>query len=182
MREPPPILSNETTSAVETDTPDISGSHVGTITHRLIARCAEFYGSTPTPAQILEVGESVVVDASIVRRQVLRLNSTTFAASYFREFALVPSTFLGSEVWVGGVPVDLLWRWNGVIWIDEIKTGLTPGLGGRQGLEVQVQDQWEQGVSEFGSDFGGVRAILISRPKGSFHLDSQGRLFEGMPR
>jgi hypothetical protein len=141
---------------------------------------AERHGANPSPADILKVAELISVDTSIVHRQVLRMNTISLTATYFREFRLGGATFLGSEVWVSGIPVDLLWRWCGRFWIDELKTGFTAARS-RSGLEEQVQDQWERGSAEFGQAFGGVRAVVISRPRSSFHLNSKGSRLVGMP-
>jgi hypothetical protein len=116
------------------------------------------------------------------RRQALKMNSVGLVAAYFRYFSFKAGTFLGAEVWVGGAPVDLVWESNGVIWIDEIKTGSSAIRETREGLELQVKEHWGAGSNEFGSKFGGVRAILLDHVESSFHLDAVGVKHPGVPR
>lgn len=116
------------------------------------------------------------------RRQALKMNSVALVAAYFRYFSFRAGKFLGAEVWVGAAPVDLVWNTDGVIWIDEIKTGSSAIRETREGLELQVKEHWSAGASEFGSKFGGVRAILLDHVESSFHVDADGARHPGVPR
>jgi len=175
-------LGPRSSRACEAESPVITGSDTGTITHQLISLCLNTFGPQPTPEQVLDSAGAISISGSIVHRQVLRMNSVTLAATYFREFVLGEAEFLGSEVWVGHVPVDLVWNRAGMIFIDEIKTGRTPAGVGIEAVEAQVREQWSCGSEEFGRAFGGVRAILLERVNASFHIDTAGRLLPVMPR
>lgn len=172
----------QASTAPENSEPEITETYVGTVTHRLIALVAEQFGGRATPSEFLQLATTVNPRGSIVGRQALRMNAVTLAASYFRDFAFDSADFVGSEIWVGPQPVDLVWNRHQKIWVDEIKTGLTPAGSAYAGLELQVKEQWAAGAAEFGRRWGGVRAIILEKPESSFHLDSSGRKLAGVPR
>lgn len=182
MTARPSASSSSQSIASDGDAGVISDSYVGTVTQRLISLCAERFGAAARPEQVIQAASAVKPKGSIVARQALRMNAVTLAASYFRDFAPISSAFVGSEIWVGPQPVDLIWKREGVIWIDELKTGATPAGNTNEGLKLQVQAQWQAGAFEFGENWGGVRAILLDRPEHSFFVDASGSTQGEVPR
>ena len=94
----------------------------------------------------------------------------TSVAKYFSHFRRSPDwIFLGAEVNVGDVRMDLLWvDREGRIEADEVKPGIGAVFGKERELRAQLSSQVEAGNELFGNDFRGVRAVLLARPDQSF--------------
>ncbi len=155
---------------------EITGSSIGTLTHRLIAAVAAHQSHASSEQVLLSVANLIRIDRPSVDRQSLITSATTLAGTYFREFSLASSRFVGAEVFVGDRPVDLLWMESGSsrFWIDEIKSGLASGFSTEQGARVQAKDLAELGRGEFGDRFAGVRVLKLQRPRSSYVISSTG--------
>lgn len=137
----------------------------GTAIHLFVALIAGKFGASASVAQILEA--SVVLHTkglAPVYRQAIMQRVVTAASRYFTRFSPRGWRFVGSEVIVGGVALDLLWESNGYLMADEIKTGAV-ALFGEGDLELQVAGQLQAGREEWGDAFLGVRSIRLREPE-----------------
>jgi hypothetical protein len=107
---------------------------------------------------------------SISHTQSRRQRVSTSVASYFARFRRDDDwQFLGAEVNVDDVRLDLLWiHRDGRIQADEVKTGVGAVFAKERSLRIQIESQVRAGRTVFGTTFEGVRAVLLSRPGESF--------------
>jgi len=107
---------------------------------------------------------------SISHTQSRRQRVSTSVASYFARFRRTDEwQFLGAEVNVDDVRLDLLWiHRDGQIQADEVKTGVEAVFAKERSLRIQLESQVRAGRTVFGTPFEGVRAVLLSRPGESF--------------
>ena len=148
---------------------------LGVVTHELIAWVASSAGGSASPDQVVEAASRFEFGSfSTPVRQVRKARATTLAARYFRRFGRPGWTFVGSEIVVGDVALDLLWEKQGAFEADEIKSGFEAGDVMDREARVQAQGQAEAGRSEFGSSFRGVRLVLLTSPASSSFVSPDG--------
>jgi len=149
---------------------DLRPDQVGTTTHELIAELFVSEIDLDDPIAINDHMRKRVLSYSISHTQSRRLRVGTSVAKYFSRFRRSTDwTFLGAEVHVGDVRLDLLWIGkDGQIQADEVKTGIGAVFGKERTLRPQLEAQVAAGVQVFGGKFHGVRAVLLSRPEESF--------------
>ncbi len=148
---------------------------LGVVTHELIAWVASSVGGSASPDQVAEAASRFEFGSfSTPVRQVRKARATTLAARYFRRFGRPGWTFVGSEIVVGDVALDLLWEKQGAFEADEIKSGFEAGDVMDREAQVQAQGQAEAGRSEFGSSFRGVRLVLLTSPASSSFVRPDG--------
>lgn len=146
----------------------------GAVTHRLIAEIGRRHGGGATPEQVLDVAEGLgSARLAPVYRQSSRQRVATAAAAFFRIFGRPGWQLHKALTVVEGVEFDLLWRRQGRIVADELKTGLAAPELWFERVEQQVESQLEAGQAGFGVAFLGVRAVLLAEPEKSFYRGSQ---------
>lgn len=149
---------------------DLRPDQVGATVHEVLA---ELFVSEVDLYDVLAVHEYVrtrILSYSISHTQSRRLRVATSVAKYFSHFRRGPGwSFLGAEVNVDDVRLDLLWLTpDGDVEADEIKTGLGAVFGKERHLREQLTGQVRAGQEVFGAHFRGVRAVLLARPEESF--------------
>lgn len=148
---------------------------LGVVTHELIAWVAASAGGTATPDQFGEAASRFEFGSfSTPVRQVRKARATTLAARYFRRFGRPGWTFIGSEIVVGDVALDLLWEKQGAFEADEIKSGFEAGDVMDEESRTQAQEQAVAGRTKFGSPFLGVRLVLLTSPASSSFVSPDG--------
>lgn len=107
---------------------------------------------------------------SISHMQSRRMKVSGNVGRYFSEFLRGDGwSFLGAELNLGDVRLDLLWLGpEGRIEADEIKTGFRAVLDAQNAFRNQLEQQVRAGQLVFGSNFAGVRAVLLAKPSASF--------------
>ena len=134
----------------------------GALCHRLIA---EICAREITEPRSIETLAATMLPAGLapVHRQALLAFVVPMAASYLRHFSRPGWRFLGSEVIVGDVALDLLWQRGSRLEADEVKSSAsTPTLwraaaqraGRRPGARAPTQ--------HFGDAFAGVRITALA--------------------
>jgi hypothetical protein len=133
----------------------------GALCHRLIAElCAHEITMTGS----IEPFAAAVLPAELapVHRQALLAFVVPMAASYLRHFSRPGWQFLGSEVIVGEVALDLLWQRGSRLEADEVKSSASAPTLGRAAAEVQAATQARCGRRHFGDAFAGVRITVLA--------------------
>jgi hypothetical protein len=133
----------------------------GTLCHRVIAElCAR---GTTDPRSIETVAAAMLpVGLAPVHRQALMTFVVPMAASYVRHFRRSGWRFLGSEVIVGDVALDLLWQRGNRLEADEVKSSASTPTLWRAGAEAQAAAQARAARRHFGSGFSGVRIVGLA--------------------
>ena len=143
---------------------------VGVTVHEILAELFVSEINLFDPLAVHQHVKKRVLSYSISHTQSRRLLVATSVAKYFSHFRRTPEwTFLGAEVNIGDVRMDLLWvDTEGRIEADEVKTGIGAVFGRERELRAQLTSQVKAGSDLFGNDFCGVRAVLLARPDQSF--------------
>lgn len=138
----------------------------GSLCHQLIARLCE-QGITD-PHEIEPVARSVLPwPLAVVHRQALLSFLVPMAGSYLRHFARPDWRFMGSEVIVGPVALDLLWQRGERIEADEVKSCASQTEGWLLAAEAQAREQAIAAGEHFGPKFAGVRIVALAIPPAS---------------
>lgn len=138
----------------------------GSLCHQLLARLCE-RGITD-PHEIEPVARSVLPPRlAVVHRQALLSFLVPMAGSYLRHFARPDWQFMGSEVIVGPVALDLLWRRGERIEADEVKSCASHTEGWLSAAEAQAREQAIAAREHFGPKFAGVRIVALAIPPAS---------------
>lgn len=149
----------------------------GDAIHAFVAfLCAEF-GGEASPAQVLsKVPFLTAGRLPPVYRQSMNQRVVTASAAYFRLFPRRGWEFVGSEINVGEVRLDLLWRRGDVFQADELKSGSVAIEAGSGVVLDQAKAQFRAGRNEFGSAFEAVRVVLLMHPNKSYYLKEDGQI------
>lgn len=151
---------------MSTHTPrNVSPATAGLIVHRAIADLLE---QTRTPSAFLmreaiKTRTQAIGDRSHTR--AVRQRAFAFTCLYFWHFALDDSWgFAGAEVDLGAGHVDLMFRRDGWVLIDEVKTGIDARLA----LGMTTQRQTDRYVVDarkvHGDRLLGVRVLALGDP------------------
>lgn len=133
----------------------------GTLCHRLIA---EICAREITEIRSIETVAVAILPARLapVHRQALLAFVVPMAASYLRHFSRPGWRFLGSEVIVGDVALDLLWRRGSRLEADEVKSSASAPTLWRAAAEAQAAAQASCARRHFGGAFAGVRIAALA--------------------
>jgi hypothetical protein len=133
----------------------------GALCHELIAlMCAR---KITAPRSIETLAATVIPEGlAPVHRQALLSFVVPMAASYARRFARPGWRFMGSEVIVGDVALDLLWQRGDRLEADEVKSSASTPTWWRAAAEAQAAAQARAGRLHFGSTFAGVRIAALA--------------------
>jgi hypothetical protein len=133
----------------------------GTFCHQLIAELCkrQITGSPAIEAAALALAPARL---AAVHRQALLSFVVPMAASYVRHFARPGWRFLGAEVIVGDVALDLLWQRRGRLEADEVKSSASEPTAWRPAAEAQALAQAHAGREHYGSSFAGVRIVALA--------------------
>lgn len=159
----------------------IDGRQVGLAVHLVIAELMREGRRQPTLQELLIVaaGSALMRKRVGSYRQAARQRLLTATSVYLRYFVPGPEwRFVGSEVAVPGARLDLVFEAvDGRVMADEIKTGRLSATE-QAGFEEQIQRQLRGGGELYGTDFAGVRGLLLWAPSRSFiaHADGQREL------
>lgn len=137
----------------------------GIAIHALIAAAAAQFGPKAHVGQLQKLAGALISERlAPVYRQSLKQRVVTAATRYFTRFGPVGWTFVGSEVVVGEVALDLVWTRGGLVMADELKTGAV-SLFGEDELKLQIEAQLAAARSRWGEAFHGVRSIRLLEPE-----------------
>lgn len=158
--------------------PSGAGTHrdqIGTLTHDLIAEIASEKGGGAGPNEVLDVAlkfdfGSYSRPTTMARKQ----RAITLSGVFFSRFGRPGWSFVGSEVIVGDVALDLLWEREGALEADEIKTGSSAAAEYRDEAAAQARSQAEAASECLGPAFRGVRLVLLKAPSSCLHVDPTG--------
>jgi hypothetical protein len=133
----------------------------GALCHCLIA---EICASDITKTSSIEALAAAMLPAGLapVHRQALLAFVVPMAASYLRHFSRPGWRFLGSEVIVGDVALDLLWQRGSRLEADEVKSSASAPALWRAVAEAQAAAQARAGRQHFGGAFAGVRITALA--------------------
>jgi hypothetical protein len=104
---------------------------------------------------------------AVVHRQALLSFLVPMAASYLRHFARPGWRFVGSEVIVGDVALDLLWQRAGHLEADEVKSSASQSQAFMSAAQEQALAQAHAARGHFGPEFAGVRIVALAKPPAS---------------
>lgn len=133
----------------------------GALCHRLIAElCTREITDIPS----IEALALTMLPERLapVHRQALLAFVLPMGASYLRHFSRPGWRFLGSEVIVGNVALDLLWQRGSRLEADEVKSSASEPTLWRAAAEAQAAAQVRAGRRHFGTDFAGVRIAALA--------------------
>lgn len=133
----------------------------GVLCHRLIAELCAREITEPHAIEALAAG-LLPPRLAAVHRQALLSFVVPMAASYLRHFARPGWRFLGAEVIVGDVALDLLWQRGGRLEADEVKSSASQPAAWRPAAEAQALAQASAARKHFGSPFAGVRIVALA--------------------
>lgn len=147
----------------------------GTLTHVLIAVGCERFGPDATPSEVLSLRDYCFAGPRLspVYGRARAQFALTSTAAYFRRFGPTGWKFLGSEVIAGDVAFDLLWTRNGMVFADEVKSGMFGIDLGERRLKAQVDAQADVGRNAWGSSFLGVRPVVMGSKFASKHIEEK---------
>ncbi len=133
----------------------------GALCHRLIA---EICAREITEPRSIETLAAAMLPARLapVHRQALLAFVVPMAASYLRHFRRPGWRFLGSEVIVGDVALDLLWQRGSRLEADEVKSSASAPTLWRAAAEAQAAAQARAARRHFGGAFAGVRIAALA--------------------
>lgn len=139
----------------------------GTLCHRLIA---EICACKITDTCSIEALAATMLPAGLapVHRQALLTFLVPMAGSYLRHFSRPGWRFLGSEMIVGDVALDLLWQDRGRLEADEVKSSASAPTLWRAAAEAQATAQAHCARRHFGQAFAGVRVVALAIPAETF--------------
>jgi hypothetical protein len=138
----------------------------GSLCHRLIAELCE--RGVTDPHEIEPVARTVLPPRlAVAHRQALLSFLVGMAGSYLSHFARPGWRFLGSEVIVGDVALDLLWQRGERLKADEVKSCASQREGWLAAAEAQARAQVREARTHFGSQFAGVRVVALAFPNAS---------------
>lgn len=148
----------------------LTPNQTGTTVHQILGEILVSEIDPQDPRAIHEYVLKRVRSFSISHTQSRRHRVSTSVASYFARFRRESGwEFLGAEVNVDDVRLDLLWiHQDGRIQADEVKTGVGAVFAKERTLRNQLESQVRAGREVFGPSFEGVRAVLLARPGESF--------------
>lgn len=128
----------------------------GALCHTLIA---EICAREITDPRSIEALAGTVLPAGLapVHRQALLTFLVPMASSYLRHFSRPGWQFLGSEVIIADVALDLLWQRGSRLEADEVKSSASTPTLWRAAAEAQATAQARAGRQRFGDTFAGVR-------------------------
>jgi hypothetical protein len=141
---------------------------IGRVSHRLVQNLLASENRNPTAGEILAAAAEVT-DTTFppAQRAIIRTRCAMAAAGYFRR--LIPDgrwTYAGSEMAVGEVRLDLLWRdRDGLLVADELKCGRLLAPLYRAEAIAQAARQAPAGRECWGSAFRGVRLLWVHAPE-----------------
>jgi hypothetical protein len=133
----------------------------GALCHRLIA---EICTREITDTRSIEVLATAMLPTRLapVHRQALLTFLVPMAGSYLRHFSRPNWRFLGSEVIVGPVALDLLWQHGSRLEADEVKSSASTPTLWRAAAQAQAAAQAHAGRRHFGEAFAGVRVAALA--------------------
>jgi hypothetical protein len=133
----------------------------GALCHTLIA---EICAREITDPHSIEALAATVLPAGLapVHRQALLTFLVPMAGSYLRHFSRPGWRFLGSEVIVGDVALDLLWQHGSRLEADEVKSSASTPTLWRAAAQAQAAAQAGAGRRHFGEAFAGVRIAVLA--------------------
>lgn len=133
----------------------------GALCHTLIAEiCAR---EITDPRSIEELATAMLpAGLAPVHRQALLTFLVPMTASYLRHFSRPGWRFLGSEVIVGDVALDLLWQRGSRLEADEVKSSASTPTQWRAAAQAQAAAQARAGRRHFGGTFAGVRIAALA--------------------
>ncbi|HEV3321088.1 MAG TPA: hypothetical protein VG147_02725 [Solirubrobacteraceae bacterium] len=133
----------------------------GTLCHRLIA---EICVCEITDTRSIEALAAAMLPAGLapVYRQALLTFLVPMAGSYLRHFSRPGWRFLGSEVIVGPIALDLLWQHGSRLEADEVKSSASTPTLWRDAAQAQAAAQARAGRRHFGEAFAGVRIAALA--------------------
>ena len=138
----------------------------GSLCHQLIAELCD--RAITDPHEIEPLARSVLPPRlAVVRRQALLSFLVPMAGSYLRHFARPDWRFMGSEIIVGSVALDLLWQRGERLEADEVKSCASGAEGWLPAAEAQAREQALACRVHFGSRFAGVRVVALAIPSTS---------------
>jgi hypothetical protein len=143
----------------------------GTLCHRLIAELCERgiidpHGIEPRARAVLPRG------LARVHEQALLSFLVPMAGSYLARSARAGWQFEGSEVIVGGVALDLLWKRGGRLQADEVKSCASVAITWRERAAAQARTQACAARSHYGPAFEGVRVVALAVPDDGFWVSA----------
>jgi hypothetical protein len=133
----------------------------GTLCHRLIAELCARRQSDPRSIEPL-ARELLAPTLPVVHRQALLSFIVPMAASYLRHYGRPGWQFLGSEVIVDDVALDLLWQRRDRLEADEIKSSAAEPAQWLPAAEAQARAQADAARAHFGECFAGVRVVGLA--------------------
>lgn len=150
---------------------DLSSDRVGTRIHELIAQLLTSEVNLDDSERVLSFLFKQERHGTITHRQARRARLISGAANYVFAFRRhEPWAFLGAEVNVGDVRLDLLWiNPEGQIEADEIKSGNGAGLQ-LDRFRTQAESQFAAGREVFGDRFTGVRLVILAGKRKLFYV------------
>jgi len=139
----------------------------GTLCHRLIAElCAR---EVTDPHAIESHARALLPDGlAVVHRRALLSFIVPMAASYLAHFSRAGWRFEGSEVIVGDVALDLLWRRDGRLQADEVKSSASTAASWQAQAALQAKGQARAARAHYGQAFEGVRVVALAVPDAAF--------------
>jgi hypothetical protein len=135
----------------------------GRLCHLLIGElCAKRISE---PSAIEGVARGLLAPTlAAVHRQALLSFIVPMAASYLRHYGRPGWRFLGSEVIVGDVALDLLWQRENRLEADEVKSSAAQPAQWLPAAEAQARAQAQAAREHYGSAFAGVRVVALALP------------------
>lgn len=139
----------------------------GTLCHQLIATLCE---RRVADLRDIEAHARSLLPRGLapVHRQALLSFLVPMAGRYLTHFARPDWRFQGSEVIVGSVALDLLWKHAGRLQADEVKSCASPVITWRERAEAQAQAQARAARAHYGRTFEGVRVVALAVPDNAF--------------
>lgn len=107
-----------------------------------------------------------------MHRRALLASVVSMAGINLRHFSRHGWRFLGSEVIVANVALDLLWQRGSRLEVDEVKSSVTTPEQWRERALAQAQAQAVAGRAEYGDGCAGVRVTPLAWPKKAFFVAS----------
>ncbi len=151
------IARKEQRSAGRVWAPEVRGA----LCHRLIAEICAREITEPHSIETL-AGAMLPARLAPVHRQALLAFVVPMAASYLRHFRRPGWRFLGSEMIVGDVALDLLWQRESRLEADEVKSSASAPTLWRAAAEAQAAAQAHAARRHFGGAFAGVRIVALA--------------------
>ena len=133
----------------------------GRLCHLLISELCAKRASDPHAVETVARG-LLPPTLSPVHRQALLSFIVPMGASYLRHYARPGWRFLGSEVIVGDVALDLLWQRGSRLEADEVKSSAAQPAEWMPAAEAQARAQVQAARAHYGSAFAGVRVVALA--------------------